>query len=96
MLIHVGPMHATSVSMNSCMSNLFCVIGLVSLVSFLRDSLSPEERDFIETSCLRLSVRRSLTLSVQCLSVDLCICPHQFPIFHEEASLMMAKQSTNL
>jgi hypothetical protein len=80
MQTHAGPVHAASVSVNLCKSILFCLDAWcspssLSLTLFspplLQDSLSPENRDYIETSYLRLRVPKYLTLFIMYEGVSL-------------------------
>lgn len=84
--------HVSSVSMLI----FFLVSAFPSSTCFppplLQGSLIPEGRDLMETSHLRQSVPRSLTLCTLS-SVGLYICSH---LLQEEASLRMAKQGTDL
>ena len=57
-----------------------------------RGSLSPEERDLMENSCLGLFRLFLVSLSADCLAVHLYICSH---LLQGETSLMIAEQGTD-
>jgi hypothetical protein len=61
-------------------------------VPLQQNSMSTDGRDLIETSCLGLSVPRSLTLCIMSGCRSLCL----FHLLQEEASLIMTEQGSDL